>query len=44
MNWVVYAGLPAPASPRQCRSDGLALLEREREGLAGLSSNAGAID
>jgi hypothetical protein len=37
------AALPAPASPRQCRSDGPALLGRERKGLAGLLSDAGAI-
>ena len=37
------AALPAPASPRQCHSDGSALLGRERKGLAGLLSDAGAI-
>jgi putative NADH-flavin reductase len=34
------AALPAPASPRQCRSDGPALLGREHKGLAGLSQSA----
>ena len=37
------AALPALASPRQCRSDGPALLGPERKGLAGLLSDAGAI-
>ncbi len=37
------AALPALASPRQCHSNGPALLGRERKGLAGLLSDAGAI-